>query len=147
MKQKLVKIFAALALTASTLGFALPAHADDTSFDQRIEMAYAPIDEEVSDQQFEQFELHGNYEDAHELNDAWLGMPVRDAAGDVIGYVEDAFLDEDGYLDELLVSINGSSATVYVDQKHVEYTDVAVLVDLPVRTIASLEQAEISQVE
>lgn len=147
MKHTLVTTLAAITLTASTFGLSLTAQAEDKSFADRIAMAYAP-EESVADQgQFDQFELHSNYEDAHELNDAWLGMPVRDAAGVVIGYVEDAFLDDDGYLSELLVSINGSSAAVYVDQEHVEYTEVAVLVDLPVRTIASLEQQEGLKVE
>jgi len=147
MKPILVTTLAAIALTASIFGLSYPAQADDKSFADRIALAYAPVEENATENQFGQFELHGDYEDAHELNDAWLGMPVRDSAGEVIGYVEDAFLDEDGYLDELLISINGSSAAVYVDQKHVEYTEVAVLVDLPVRTIASLEKKESLRVE
>ena len=147
MRYTLVKTLTAIALTASAFGLSLPAQADDTSFSDRIEMAYAPIEEDANQAPFDQFELHSSYEDAHELNDAWLGMPVRDAAGDVIGHVEDAFLDDEGYLTELLVTINGSSAAVFVDQQHVEYTEVAVLVDLPMRTIASLEQAENFKVE
>lgn len=147
MRQSLVKTLTAIALTASTFGLSLPAQADDNGFSDRIEMAYASVEENVTDAPFDQFELHSNYEDAHELNDAWLGMPVRDADGHVIGHVEDAFLDDKGYLTELLVSIKGSSAAVYVDQKHVEYTEVSVLVDLPLRTIASLEQEEASRVE
>lgn len=147
MKHTLVRTLAAIALTTSTLGLSLPAQAEDKSAADRIAMAYAPIDEETDQSAFDQFELHGTYEDAHEMNDAWLGMPVRDAAGEVIGYVEDAFLDDDGYLSELVVSINGSSAAVFVDQSHVEYTEVAVLVDLPMRTVASLEQADTTRVE
>ena len=147
MRHTLVKTLTAIALTASAFGLSLPAQADDKNFSDRIEMAYAPVEEDMTDAPFDQFDLHSDYEDAHELNDAWLGMPVRDAAGQIIGHVEDAFLDEKGYLTELLVSINGSSAAVYVDQKHVEYTEVSVLVDLPLRTIASLEQEEAYRVE
>jgi hypothetical protein len=146
MKQALVKTLAAVILMTAIAGVNLPAFAQDKSFDDRIAMAYAQ-EEKADESRFEQFELHGTYEDAHEMNDAWLGMPVRDAAGSVVGYVEDAFLDNEGYLTELLVSLNGSSTAVYVDQKHVEYTEVAVLVDMPVRILASLEKAEGYSVE
>lgn len=134
----LTKTLAAFTIATAIAGTALPAMAENVSFDERLAVAYAA--EEETDTRFDQFELHGSYDDAHELNDAWLGMPVRDSAGKFVGTVEDAFLDQEGYLTELLVSINGSSAVVFVDQKNVEYTEVAVLVDMPMRTIAALAQ-------
>ena len=133
------KTLAAFTIATIVVGTSLPAHADDVNFNDRVTMAYGS-QEDSADTRFDQFELHGDYDDAHELNDAWLGMPVRDSGGKVIGVVEDAFLDDEGYLTELLVAINGSSVSVFVDQKNVEYTEVAVLVDLPLRTIASLQQ-------
>jgi len=142
MKNAIIaKTLVALSFVTLLTGTTLPAQADDKGFNDRIALAYAH-ETPQSDERFEQFELHGSYDDAHELNDAWLGMPVRDAAGEVVGYVEDAFLDDEGYLTELVVSLNGSGVSVYVDEKNVDYTDVAVLVDLPVRVIASLEQTE-----
>lgn len=133
------KTLAALTIATAVAGTAIPAMADDVTYDERLSMAYAQEDQDL-ETRFDQFELHGNYDDAHELNDAWLGMPVRDSAGKIIGSVEDAFLDEEGYLTELLVQIDGSSTSVFVDQKNVEYTEVAVLVDLPLRVIASLQK-------
>ena len=82
--------------------------------------------------------MHGDYDDAHELNDAWLGMPVRTMDGSVVGYVEDAFLDSEGYLQELHVALNRSSIIIKVDAKKVDYTEVAVLVDIPLTSIAEL---------
>lgn len=131
-----------VAATMLTLGWTYPGSAQEDRFNMSIEMAYAPEIRSNLNERFQQFDLEGSYEDTHELNDAWLGMPVRDAKGNNVGYVEDAFLDHDGYLSELLVVMNGSGIAVYVDHKHVDYTEIAVLVDLPAREIARLEQEE-----
>ena len=136
-----------IACIAGIAGGTLPAFAENDRFNMRIGLAYAAEDEGSVDNRFDQFELHGTYDDAHELNDAWLGMPVRDATGRKIGYVEDAFLDDEGYLEELLVSIDGSGVSVYVDQKHVDYSEVAVLVDMPVQAMAKLERELKSSIE
>lgn len=139
MKSTVIKVIMTAALLL-TSGIGLnSALAEENSFADRIALAYAP-ENKIDDQRFEQFELHGEYEDAHELNDAWLGMPVRDNRGKIIGYVEDAFLDQEGYLTELLVSLNNSEIAVYIDQKYVDFTELAVLVDLPINAIASFEQ-------
>ena len=138
----------ALGLFIAIAGMPATANAQDaTNYDSRLALSFAPENPESGNEPFSQFNLHGTYDDAHELNDAWLGMPVRDAAGKVIGYVEDALLDQEGYLTELVVQISGSGSSVYVDQKHVDYTDVAVLVDLPIQSIASLEKVVGSSVE
>lgn len=149
MNSSIAKVLIAFTIATSLSLISLTAMAQDSNFNDRIAMAYAPEGEADNAQfdQFDQFELHGAYEDAHELNDAWLGMPVRDAAGEVIGYVEDAFLDAKGGLTELLVSLNGSGVAVYVNQENVEYTEVGVLVDLPLQMIASLEQETAFRVE
>lgn len=149
MNNSIAKVLIAFTVVTSLSLISLTAMAQDSNFNDRIAMAYAPENEADQSQfdQFDQFELHGAYEDAHELNDAWLGMPVRDAAGKVVGHVQDAFLDAQGGLTELLVSLKGSKVAVYVDQKNVEYTQVAVLVDLPLQMIASLEQEKDFRVE
>ena len=132
----------ALGLMIAAAGSPATAQADDSKrFETRLSLSFAPQDPETTNDPFSQFDLHGVYEDAHEMNDAWLGMPVRDDSGNVVGYVEDALLDQEGYLTELIVSINGSGVMVYVDQQHVEYTEVGVLVGLPIQAIASLESA------
>ncbi|MEM9278077.1 MAG: PRC-barrel domain-containing protein [Pseudomonadota bacterium] len=139
MKILVSYLFAATVAVSTMFAMPVAAHAQDQNyFNDRLTLSFAPENPETGNDPFSQFDLHGDYDDAHELNDAWLGMPVRDAAGNVIGYVEDAFLDDEGYLTELLVGLNGSSVTVFVDQKHVEYTEVAVLVDMPLQAIAAL---------
>ncbi|MEM9330081.1 MAG: PRC-barrel domain-containing protein [Pseudomonadota bacterium] len=161
MKKLISYLFAAtVSVTAITALQGSAMAQDQNYFNDRLTLSFAPENPETGADPFSQFdlqgdysdaanqeELHGSYDDAHELNDAWLGMPVRDAAGKIIGYVDDAFLDDEGYLTELLVSLNGSGVTVFVDQKHVEYTEVAVLVDLPLQTIASLASAIAPNVE
>lgn len=108
-------------------------------FGQKIEMAYAPQNDFFDDGRFDQFDSE---EELHELNDAWLGMPAHDASGKLIGYVEDAYIGDDGEVSELLVSLNGTRYAVYVDGRHVELTDTEVGIDLPVDVIAGLEREE-----
>jgi len=107
-------------------------------FGQKIEMAYAPQNTPLDDR-FDQFESE---EELHELNDAWLGMPAYSSDGKQIGFVEDAYLDHEGYVSELLVSIKGKRFAVYVDGKYAELTDAEVGIDLPATTIAGLEREE-----
>jgi sporulation protein YlmC with PRC-barrel domain len=105
-------------------------------FGQKIEMAYAPQNAPLDDR-FDQFESE---EELHELNDAWLGMPAYSSDGKQIGFVEDAYLDDEGYVSELLVSIKGKRFAVYVDGKYAELTDTQVGIDLPATAIAGLER-------
>ncbi len=125
-------------ISALSLG-AVSSYAEepDTN-DNRLLLSFAP-EKDTSDDRFEQFDMHGDYDDAHELNDAWLGMPVRTTDGSIIGYVEDAFLDSEGYLEELHIALNQSSIIIKVDAKKVDYTEVAVLVDIPLTAIAELK--------
>jgi len=111
-------------------------------FGQKIELAYAPQNTPF-DNRFDQFESE---EELHELNDAWLGMPAFSKEGELIGFVEDAYLDDDGYVAELLVSIKGKRFAVYVDGEHVELTETEVGIDLPATAIAGLEREEGFQV-
>ena len=140
MKNKLAAaIVIAAALTAGT--FAAPGTAEAGEyalFNKPIALAYAPESNAMGNQ-FEQFE---DFEEEHELNDAWLGMPVHSADGELIGFVEDAYLDANGNVEELLVSLSDHNYAVYVDAAKTELTDSEVAVALPASTIAGLERAE-----
>jgi hypothetical protein len=107
-------------------------------FGSMIEMAYAPPVQSL-DNRFEQFDEDDEF---HVLNDAWLGMPVRSQDGKIIGFVEDAFLTEDGDVSELLVGLNDKKFSVYIDGKFAELTDATVNVSLDTTTIAGLEREE-----
>ena len=136
------KLAAAIVIAASMAGaFAAPGAAqagEYTLFNKPIALAYAPENKPV-DNRFEQFET---FEEEHELNDAWLGMPVHSAEGDLIGFVEDAYLDANGEVEELLVSLSGRDYAVYIDAGKTELTESEVAVALPASTIAGLERAE-----
>ncbi|MEO0911255.1 MAG: PRC-barrel domain-containing protein [Pseudomonadota bacterium] len=125
-------------ISALSLGVVTANAEEPETYDNRLLLSFAP-QKDTKEDRFEQFDMHSDYEDAHELNDAWLGMPVRSTDGSIIGYVEDAFLDSDGYLEELHVALNQSSIIIKVDAQKVDYTEVAVLVDIPLRAIAELK--------
>ncbi|MDA8870717.1 hypothetical protein N9H93_04990 [Rhizobiaceae bacterium] len=91
----------AAAAFLATTAFAAPAFAGDTSSfnaDSEYQVG-APFEESealISFSSDDEFEMH-------EMNDAWLGMPVLDPSARKIGYVEDAVLDDDGELVELSI--------------------------------------------
>ena len=136
------KLAAAIVIAASLSGvFAASGTAqagEYALFNKPIAIAYAP-EAKALDNRFEQFE---DFEEEHELNDAWLGMPVHSADGELIGFVEDAYLDANGNVEELLVSLSDHNYAVYVDAAKTELTDSEVAVALPASTIAGLERAE-----
>lgn len=105
-------------------------------FGKSIELAYAPQNTPL-EERFGQFESE---EELHELNDAWLGMPAFSKEGKQIGFIEDAYLDDNGEVTELLVSISGRNFAVYVDGRYAELSDTQVGIDLPATTIAELER-------
>src|SRR5690606_6479342 len=84
---KKVYLAAMLALT----GFAAPG-----AF--AAEMSVAPVD----------FRGTGD-EEAHPLNDAWLGMPVETSSGVGIGFVVDAEMGSDGDVVAIVVDVAGSA--------------------------------------
>lgn len=60
-------------------------------------------------------------DDLHELNDAWMGMPVISADGVRLGFISDAFVNEDGSVDELVIEPEGDSplwAPVYLPARY-----------------------------
>lgn len=128
--------FAAALITIALAGTVSAEAGQFKLFGKSIELAYAPQNAPL-DEPFNQFESE---EELHELNDAWLGMPAFSKEGKQIGFIEDAFLDDNGDVSELLVSIEGKSFAVYVDGKYAELTDTEVGIDLPATTIAGLER-------
>ena len=137
--KKSVKSILAIAAIAFAAG---SANVSAANFNQTkltnaaIELAYAPQDP-IIDNRFEQFESEV---DMHELNDAWLGMPVVSEDGETIGFVEDAYLDINGEVEELLISISNQKIAVYVEGKFVTLFDAEVAISLSTQTIAGLEQ-------
>ena len=101
-----------------------------------VELAYAPQDN-TPDHRFDQFESE---EELHELNDAWLGMPVVSEDGETIGFVEDAILDDDGLVSELLISLTDRRIAVYVEGEMATLFDAEVAISMSSDTIANLEQ-------
>lgn len=139
-KQDFAKIFIIAAVIAAGLTGAINAtYAQNGNlhlFSSNMEMAYAPQQTD-NDDRFAQFESD---EELHELNDAWLGMPVKSNNGKLIGFVEDAYLDNEGNISELLVSLNGKNFAVYVDGKFASLSDTEVDINLSGSAIASLER-------
>lgn len=138
-----MKMSAKTILSASALVFALSMANPSTAqaegfklFGKSIALAYAPQNT-ATENRFAQFE---NEEDMHELNDAWLGMPAFSNDGKIIGFIEDAYLDEDDEITELLVSINDQKIAVYVDGTRATLTDTKVAIALTKTQIASLER-------
>lgn len=83
-------------------------------------------------------------EGEHELNDAWLGMSVISEEGVNVGYVIDAYIDEDGMLDELVLmpaDAETLAEPVFVPARFARLGNTAVQLDL---TVAALETLEIA---
>ncbi|WP_075995329.1 PRC-barrel domain-containing protein [Salaquimonas pukyongi] len=132
-------IVIASTMTAGAFSAAETAAASEYAlFDKPIALAYAPQSAPL-DNRFEQFE---DFEEEHELNDAWLGMPVHSAEGELVGFVEDAYLDENGDVEELLVGLSDQNYAVYIDAKNTSLTESEVAVSLSSNAIAGLERAE-----
>lgn len=138
MKKSVFSILAiaAIAFTAGSVNVAAADNTQTKSFGTSFQLAYAP-QEDMLDNRFEQFEIE---EDMHELNDAWLGMPVVSEDGETIGFVEDAYLDMNGDVDELLVSISDKKIAVYVKGSYVTLFEAEVGISLSTRAIANLER-------
>ncbi|MBO6815607.1 MAG: PRC-barrel domain-containing protein [Rhizobiaceae bacterium] len=85
-------------------------------------MSYAP-QASFDDGRFGQFDFDGALRDQgheHELNDAWLGMSAYSSDGRYVGYIEDAILDENGYVTELVVGTPEGNIAVQLEAKYAE---------------------------
>lgn len=91
--------------------------------------------------------LDGIYpEEEHAMNDAWMGMSVYSADGVNLGYITDAFVNEDGSLDELVVMPAGAEsplfAPVYVPARYASLEVDGVMLSLGTsRAVATLTPA------
>ena len=105
------------------------------------ELAYAP----PAGERFGVFDPYLDemtFEDEHPMNDAWMGMSVVTAEGATAGYVSDAFLNEDGTVDEIIVTPaegSGLAHAVFVPARYVLLGETAVTVDM---TLAVLKTQE-----
>lgn len=113
-----------------TLGYA------DPDYDQEFGNDKASL--------FSKFDLT---QEEHELNDAWLGMPVKSSQGKLVGTVAYAFVDADGEINELLVELGASKLgyAVYIEGNTAILTDIEVLIDLNATQIANLEREQPSK--
>ena len=130
---------AGLAILLSGLIVSPVAFANDTSeTDAKMEaLAYAP-EGSFNDERFSQFEFEVDEYGEHELNDAWLGMPAYSSNGELIGYIEDAFLDENGYVTEIIVGLNNYQGIVEIKAEFAELDDEKVQFELSNKQIAAL---------
>ena len=130
-----VAAVAAIAFTAGIVNVSAANAGQSKLVGPGVELAYAPQDNTL-DHRFDQFESE---EDLHELNDAWLGMPVVSEDGETIGFVEDAYLDDDGEVSELLISFTDRNIAVYVKGELATLFDAEVAVSMSTDAIAGLE--------
>lgn len=78
----------------------------------------------------------------HELNDAWLGMTVVSAEGEVLGYVSDAIVNMDGEVTDLVISPDmETEGQVFVPARLAVLGDEAVSLSLTSNDLAALETA------
>lgn len=132
-KSAIAAIFAALAMCA-VLSAAAPAHAGDLKPGATMQtFAYAPqaLQEEFPEEEYE-----------HELNDAWLGLPVHSNTGELAGFVADAWIDENGDVSELLVDLraSGHEMAVYVAADLLALSQAEIGATLSIGELARLEQ-------
>lgn len=131
----LMTVFAASAImSVTTSSFA----ADDSETLARMEaLSYAPKTN-FNEDRFSQFDLETEEYAEHELNDSWLGMPAYLSDGTLIGYIEDAYLDDEGYAEEIIVGLNNDEGIVEIQGKFASIDDEKVQFELTQTQIASL---------
>lgn len=113
--------------------------ANDTSeAEAKMEaLSYAPQGSNL-DERFSQFEFEESEYAEHELNDSWLGMPAYSSNGKLIGYINDAILDEDGYATKIIIGLNETQDIVEIKGEFAELTDEKVQFELSSTQIAAL---------
>ncbi|TCD15302.1 PRC-barrel domain-containing protein [Oricola cellulosilytica] len=150
-----------IAAVLATFAILAPLQATAMQIDTRADqapyvMAYADPSPERFDGRFggsaAPEQEYFSHEEEHELNDAWLGMTVVSQEGVNIGYVTDAFLDEQGLVESLVVIPGDSNAIlgepVYVPARFAKLGNTAVNLTLTVGALATLEIAnEYAQIE
>lgn len=140
LKLKAISKNTGLAILLSTMLIAPGAYANDVSeAEARLEaLSYAP-EGSLNDERFSQFEFEQSEDYAeHELNDSWLGMPAYSSSGTLIGYIENAILDEEGYATQIIVGLHSNQAVIEIKGEFAELTDEKVQFELSNKQIAAL---------
>lgn len=81
----------------------------------------------------------------HPLNDAWMGMTVKTADGEVAGYVSDAVMAANGEIDTLFITPGGEGGLneeIVIDARNVQLNDWNVTTSLTLRALAGLQTSE-----
>ncbi len=128
-----------LSIIISSAIFTTNTYATDISeAEAKIEaLAYAP-EGSFNDERFSQFEFENEEYSEHELNDGWLGMPTYSKGGKLIGYIEDAILDENGFLTQIIIGLNEQQVIIEISGEYAQLTDEKVHLELSKQQIAQL---------
>jgi hypothetical protein len=94
---------------------------------------YAVEEAEAVHPAFQAFDM----DEEHELNDAWMAMPVEDSSGKIIGVVDDAFTGDDGEIESVLVTLSSTGRQIIVDGDAIYLTETAAVVDGDAKAVAS----------
>lgn len=100
-------------------------------------LSYAPQNT-FNDERFAQFDIENDDYYEHELNDAWLGMPAHDIHGKLIGFIEDAILDENGYITKVFIGLSNSEINIKIDGEFAELTSEKVKLELTKQQVAEI---------
>lgn len=116
-------------------------HAEENTFNPLSNlMSYAP-EQSNENERFKQFNFDSeiaNYDDEHELNDAWLGISAYSNEGEYVGYIEDAILDHQGNVVELIIGSPESNVSVQLEMKYAELEEDRVNLNLTENEFASI---------
>jgi len=119
----------------------VPAFAEDINTSQNSQMLnYAP-QESMNTDRFSQFDFGAapdGYTDDHELNDSWLGMSAYSSDGKYLGYVEDALLNHNGEVAELIVGSENSQISVQLGSDYAELSHDKVTLSLSKKEYARI---------
>lgn len=128
-----------LSILVSVLAFPSIANATDLSEQQaKMEaLSYAP-EGSFNDERFGQFNFETEAYEEHELNDAWLGMPVHSSNGKLIGFINDAIIDENGFVNQVIIGLNEQQTIVEINAKYAELTNEKVQLELSTQQVAAL---------
>lgn len=100
-------------------------------------LSYAP-EGNFNDERFGQFDFETEDYAEHELNDAWLGMPVHSSNGSLIGYINDAIIDANGDVEQVIIGLNEQQTIVEIKAEYAELTNDRVQLELSNRQVAAL---------
>lgn len=65
-------------------------------------------------------------------------MPAHDKHGKLIGYIEDAILDENGYITKVFIGVSNSEINIKIDGEFAELTTEKVKLELTKKQVAEI---------